>query len=134
VLERANLLAVELRDEDVAAEHSVLALLETPAGSRSHALLSEAGADPAELRLRVLALTDHYAPDSAASATAPTVSAQADAAEVARLLGISRRRVAELASAADFPASELDAGGHRVWPRRAVEAWAVGHRDRGASD
>jgi Clp amino terminal domain, pathogenicity island component len=55
------------------------------------------------------------------------------AAEAARILGVTRDRVVELAtSAADFPAAEPTATGGRSWPRAAVEAWAVAHPDRGA--
>ena len=54
------------------------------------------------------------------------------AAEVARILGITRARVVELAtSAADFPAAETTATGGRRWPRAAVETWAATHPDRG---
>jgi predicted DNA-binding transcriptional regulator AlpA len=54
------------------------------------------------------------------------------AAEVARILGVTRRQVVELAtSAADFPAVEATATGSRRWPRAAVEAWAAAHPDRG---
>ena len=50
--------------------------------------------------------------------------------EVARILGLTRRRVIELAeSAPDLPPSE-SAGGRR-WSRRSVEAWAASHPDRG---
>ncbi len=54
------------------------------------------------------------------------------AAQAARLLGVSRQRVLELAaSAADFPAAELTATGGRTWPRAAVQAWAAAHPDPG---
>ena len=54
------------------------------------------------------------------------------AAEVARILGVTRGRVVELAaSEADFPAAEPTATGGRRWPRAAVEAWAAAHPDRG---
>lgn len=54
------------------------------------------------------------------------------AAEAARILGITRGRVVELAtSAADFPAAEATASGGRRWPRGAVETWAATHPDRG---
>jgi Clp amino terminal domain, pathogenicity island component len=52
------------------------------------------------------------------------------AAQVARILGLTRRRVIELAeSAPDFPPSEPARG--RRWSRRSVEAWAANHPDRG---
>jgi hypothetical protein len=54
------------------------------------------------------------------------------AAEAARLLGVTRQRVLELAaSAADFPAAVPTATGGRVWPRVAVQAWAATHLDPG---
>jgi hypothetical protein len=57
------------------------------------------------------------------------------AAEAARILGMTRGRVVELAtSAADFPAAEATATGGRRWPRAAVEAWAAAHPDRGPLD
>jgi hypothetical protein len=56
----------------------------------------------------------------------------ASAAEAARILGVTRGRVLELAaSAADFPPAESTATGGRVWPRAAIEAWAAAHPDRG---
>jgi predicted DNA-binding transcriptional regulator AlpA len=54
------------------------------------------------------------------------------AAEAARLLGVTRQRVLELAaSAADFPPAEHTATGGRVWPRMAVQAWAATHPEQG---
>lgn len=54
------------------------------------------------------------------------------AAEAARLLGVTRQRVLELAdAAADFPPAERTSTGSRVWPRTAVQAWAVRHPDPG---
>jgi hypothetical protein len=54
------------------------------------------------------------------------------AAEAARILGVTRGRVLELAgSEAGFPAAEPTATGGRRWPRAAVEAWAAAHPDRG---
>jgi Clp amino terminal domain, pathogenicity island component len=54
------------------------------------------------------------------------------AAEAARILGVTRGRVVELAgSEAGFPAAEPAATGGRRWPRAAVEAWAAAHPDRG---
>lgn len=53
------------------------------------------------------------------------------AAEVARILGVSRQRVAQLArEAADFPPSQGQPG-ERVWSRPTIEAWASAHQDRG---
>jgi hypothetical protein len=56
----------------------------------------------------------------------------ATAAEAARILGVTRDRVLELAaSAPDFPLAESTASGGRIWPRAAIEAWAAAHPDRG---
>jgi hypothetical protein len=53
-------------------------------------------------------------------------------AEAARALGVTRRRVIELAAAEpDFPPGQaLPTGGHS-WPRAAIERWAAAHPDRG---
>jgi predicted DNA-binding transcriptional regulator AlpA len=54
------------------------------------------------------------------------------AAETARLLGVTRQRVLELATAtSDFPPPEPTATGGRVWSRVAVQAWAATHPDPG---
>jgi predicted DNA-binding transcriptional regulator AlpA len=54
------------------------------------------------------------------------------AAEVARILGVSRQRVAQLVvSAPDFPRAEVELAGGRVWSRRDIEAWVAAHPDRG---
>jgi hypothetical protein len=54
------------------------------------------------------------------------------AAETARVLGVSRQRVAELATeAADFPIPETVSNGTRIWSRHQIEVWAVGHPERG---
>jgi hypothetical protein len=64
--------------------------------------------------------------------TSTSVSQLVTAAEVARILGVTRGRVVELAaSTADFPAAETPATGGRRWRRAAVEAWAAAHPDRG---
>jgi len=56
------------------------------------------------------------------------------AAETARLLGVTRHRILELAAAAaDFPAAEPTATGGRMWPRGAVQAWAATHPTRARS-
>jgi hypothetical protein len=56
------------------------------------------------------------------------------AAEAARILGVTRGQVIELAaSAAGFPPAEVTATGGRRWSRGAVEAWAAAHPDRGPS-
>jgi hypothetical protein len=54
------------------------------------------------------------------------------AGEAARLLGVTRQRVLELAAAAaGFPSAEQTSSGGRVWPRAAVQAWAATHPDPG---
>jgi len=54
------------------------------------------------------------------------------AAEAARILGVTRGRVVDLAtSAVGFPAAAATAAGGRRWPRAAVQAWAAAHPDRG---
>jgi hypothetical protein len=54
------------------------------------------------------------------------------AAEAARLLGVTRQRVLELAdTAADFPLPQPTPTGGRVWPRAAVQTWAIAHPDPG---
>lgn len=52
-------------------------------------------------------------------------------AEVARILGVSRQRVSQLAVTTEFPvpAAVLSAG--RVWERTVIEAWAAGQPHRG---
>jgi predicted DNA-binding transcriptional regulator AlpA len=55
------------------------------------------------------------------------------AGEAARLLGVTRQRVLELAAeAAGFPSAEQTSSGGRVWPRVAVQAWAATHPDPGS--
>jgi Clp amino terminal domain, pathogenicity island component len=54
------------------------------------------------------------------------------AAEAARVLGVTRGRVVELATSdPGFPPSQPSPAGGRAWPRVAVEAWAADHPDRG---
>jgi hypothetical protein len=53
------------------------------------------------------------------------------AAEAARLLGVARQRVLELADTADFPAAERTPTGGRVWPRLPLQAWAATHPEPG---
>ena len=53
------------------------------------------------------------------------------AAEAARLVGVTRQRVLELAASADFPPAEPTPTAGRVWPRVAVQAWAATHPDQG---
>ena len=57
------------------------------------------------------------------------------AAEAARILGVTRGRVLELAaSTPDFPAAATSPTGRRGWRRAAVETWAAAHPDRGLLD
>ena len=58
--------------------------------------------------------------------------AELTAADAARILGVTRQRVIELAgSDPGFPPSEPSPSGGRAWVRAAVEAWAAAHPDRG---
>ena len=64
--------------------------------------------------------------------TATTDPRLVTAAEAARLLGVTRQRVLELAdSADDFPASQPAATGGWAWPRVALQAWAAANPDPG---
>jgi Clp amino terminal domain, pathogenicity island component len=64
--------------------------------------------------------------------TSTSDSQLATAAEAARILGVTRGRVVELAtSTADFPAAETTATGGRRWHRAAIEAWTAANPDRG---
>jgi predicted DNA-binding transcriptional regulator AlpA len=54
------------------------------------------------------------------------------AAEAARLLGVPRQRVLQLAgSTADFPRAEYTSTGSQLWPRADVQAWAATNPDPG---
>jgi hypothetical protein len=67
-----------------------------------------------------------------AGVTATTDPRLVTAAEAARLLGVTRQRVLELAdSAVDFPASQPAATGGWAWPRVALQAWAAANPDPG---
>ncbi len=132
VLQRAGLKAVELRDETVSGEHVLLALLDAREDSRALALLAEGEIHPAEVAQHAIALTDRGPAGSDRIDDAPPLSGRIHAAEVARILGVGRRRVAQLAvSAPDFPRSEMTAHGYRVWSRSGVESWGLAHPDRG---
>jgi predicted DNA-binding transcriptional regulator AlpA len=51
--------------------------------------------------------------------------------EIARMLGVSRQRVDQIAAAApDFPPPEVELMSGRVWRRSAIEAWVNKHPDR----
>jgi hypothetical protein len=51
--------------------------------------------------------------------------------EIARMMGVSRQRVAQLvASYDDFPAPEAELSSGRIWSRTAVETWIASHPDR----
>lgn len=133
VLERAGLKAVELRDEQVSGEHALLALLEAPAESRAALLLEGEGVDRRALAQRVIALTDRSNGGSEPPGDCGPLAVEVHAAEVARILGVSRRQMAaELAdSARDFPRSRPGPDGYRLWPRAEIEAWAAAHPDIG---
>lgn len=54
------------------------------------------------------------------------------AAEAAKILGVTRQRVAQLAVTAGFPQPEVELSAGRIWSRHAIERWAVDNqRDRG---
>jgi len=58
----------------------------------------------------------------------PTTDAQfVTATQTARLLGVTRQQVLELADAGEFPPAQSTASGGRIWPRVAIQAWAVAH-------
>jgi predicted DNA-binding transcriptional regulator AlpA len=75
------------------------------------------------------------APGSREGAISTSSTQLVTAAEVARILGVTRSRVIVLAgSEPDFPPAEPTATGGRRWPHAAVEAWAAAHPDRGPLD
>ncbi len=132
MLLRALLKAIELRDEQVSSEHVLLALLEAPPDCSTLALLRTAGIDATTLAGRVLAATDARQRDVGVTDGASAVSAEVHAADVARVLGVARGRVVELvATAPDFPPSQMTPAGHRVWSRPGIEGWAAAHPDCG---
>lgn len=47
------------------------------------------------------------------------------AAEIGELLGVSRQRVQQLVSRADFPAPAVELAMGKVWRREDVERWAT---------
>ncbi len=131
MLQRALLKAVELRDEQVGSEHVLLALLEAPPDCGTLAWLRTA-IDAPTLAASVLAATDAGQRDAGVIDGAVAVSAEVHAADVARVLGVARGRVVELAAgASDFPPSQLTLAGHRVWSRPEIEGWAAVHPDCG---
>jgi DNA-binding transcriptional MerR regulator len=131
LIEQAKLRAIELRDEEVSSEHVLLALAARRERSAAGRLLIERGVELGELAERVLALTD--TPGRKRGLDAATVSAdQIDASDVARVLGVSRAHVIELATHPDFPGAEVGTDGYRRWPRGEVLRWAADHPERGA--
>jgi predicted DNA-binding transcriptional regulator AlpA len=50
--------------------------------------------------------------------------------EIAKMLGVSRQRVDQIAASAEFPEPEVELMAGRVWIRSAVEAWVRNHPDR----
>ena len=131
VLDRAELKALELRDELVSGEHALLTLLEAPADSRAAVLLADAGVDRRALAHRVIAVTDRGSYASPVPDGESPAVGEVHAAEVARILGVSRGQVAELSrEGSGFPHSELGPDGYRVWSRSEIEGWAAAHPDR----
>jgi hypothetical protein len=56
------------------------------------------------------------------------------AAEAAKILGVTRQRVAQLAVTPGFPQPEAELSAGRIWSRHAIERWAVDNqRDRGSA-
>jgi predicted DNA-binding transcriptional regulator AlpA len=55
------------------------------------------------------------------------------AAEIGRMLGVSRQRVQQLVNRNDFPEPEVALDMGKVWKREDVEAWATS-RGRTADD
>ena len=49
------------------------------------------------------------------------------AAEIGRMLGVSRQRVQQLIKSDDFPAPEVVLDMGKVWQRTDVEDWAKAH-------
>jgi hypothetical protein len=52
-------------------------------------------------------------------------------AEAARILGVSRQRVAQLAVTDGFPEPEVVLSGGRIWRREDIESWAARNQERG---
>ena len=126
VLERTLVEAIQLRDEQISSEHVLLALTTTPTHGPVQSLLTGRGVEPDVVRDCILALADGAAAHhDNVSEDQRMATITVDAADVARILGVSRRHVVELAASdPSFPASELSSVS-RVWPRRAVEVWAA---------
>lgn len=53
------------------------------------------------------------------------------AAEAAKILGVTRQRVAQLAATDTFPAPEVVLSGGRIWRRHDIESWAAANPERG---
>lgn len=130
-LEQANLVALELQDDEVDSEHVLLALADAGEASAAYPFLAEAGADAAALRRRVIALTEGTTAVCQPPSRASSPTRSIHAAELARLLGTCRREAVQLAfSAPDFPPSHVASEGYRVWPRHLVDTWAAAHPAR----
>lgn len=131
ILEQASLEALELQDDEVDSEHVLLALAGVGEDSAAHSFLAEAEADSPALCRQVIALTEGTSAVCEPPGPASARDRPMHAAELARLLGASRREAVQLAfSAPDFPLSEVVSEGYRVWPRHLVEAWAAAHPER----
>ena len=60
-----------------------------------------------------------------ARATVPRVHHLVGVHEIAKMLGVTRQRVLQLADEDDFPAPDVELhAGRRIWLRVDVEAWA----------
>ncbi len=131
ILEQAHLEALELQDDEVDSEHALLALAGMGKHSAANSFLTEVGADAAALRRRVIALTESTTAVCDTPEPASAGGRTIHAAELARRLGVSRRRAVQLASSAsDFPSSQVAPEGYRVWPRHLVDAWVAAHLER----
>jgi predicted DNA-binding transcriptional regulator AlpA len=130
-LERANLKALELRDEEVSSEHVLLALTDAWRNGEAQSSLAELDVAPEIAADRAIALTETSVGEHRGSAPAVPVPREVGAAEVARILGISRAEVAELMASPDFPAAELGSCGARRWCRGEILMWAARHPGRG---
>jgi hypothetical protein len=63
----------------------------------------------------------------------PGVHHLVGAAEIGRMLGISRQRVQQLINSKGWPAPEVTLDMGKVWQRSAIEQWARDH-DRTLAD
>ncbi len=104
----------------------LLALTDAWEKSPAYPFLGERGIQAAALAERAISLTEREQREPRAS-PATVAQQQIHAAQVARVLGISRARVAELTASTDFPRSQLGPLGQRRWRRRDIALWAAKH-------